>query len=89
MGTDTRPCVTLAALLAALDPSERLFITHRLGPRESEAVAEGTVEELRASCCVEVCGGNIVSRIAVDVDVWPETPAPVLFVTIGGREDRP
>lgn len=89
MGTNDLPRVTLATLLDGLKPSKRLFIAHRLGPHESEAVAEGTVEELRATRCVEVCGDNIVEGIAVDVDDWPETPEPVLFVTIGGKEARP
>lgn len=90
MGKDTglRPHVTLAALLDALEPSERLFITHRLGPHESEAVAEGTVEGLRASRCVEVCGDNIVKRIVVDVDDWPDVPEPVVLVTIGEKEEQ-
>lgn len=90
MGKDTgiRPRVTLSALLAALEPSERLFISHHLGPHESEAVAEGTVEELRASRCVEVCGDNTVKRIAVDVDDWPDVPEPMLIVTIGGKEGQ-
>lgn len=86
MGTNDRPRVTLAALFGVLKPSERLFIVHRLGPHETEAVAEGTLEELRATRCVEVCGDNVVEGIAVDVDDWPEIPEPVLFVTIGGKE---
>lgn len=86
MGTNDRSCVTLAALFGVLKPSERLFIAHRLGPHESEAVAEGTLEELRETRCVEVCGDNVVERIAVDVNDWPEIPEPVLLVTIGGKE---
>lgn len=87
MGTNDRPRVTLAALFGVLNPSERLFIVHRLGPHESEAVAEGTLEELRATRCIEVCGDNIVEGITVDD--WPETTEPVLFITIGGKEARP
>lgn len=86
MAETRRNRVTLAALLALLDPSERLFVIHHLGANISEAVAGGTVEELRATRCVEVCGDNIVERIAVDVDDWPDTPAPVLLITIGGKE---
>lgn len=78
-------CVTLAALLGLLEPTERLFVIHHMGADISEAVAGGTVEELRATRCAEVCGDNIVERLAVDVDDWPDTPAPVLLVTIGGK----
>lgn len=78
-------CVTLAVLLGLLKPTERLFVIHHMGADISEAVAGGTVEELRATRCVEVCGDNIVERLAVDVDDWPDTPAPVLLVTIGGK----
>ena len=88
MGTDTRQFMTLAALLAVLKPSERLFIVHSLGPHESEAVAEGTVEELRETPCAKVCGDNVVERIAVDVDDWPDVPEPVLIATIGGKEGK-
>lgn len=80
---------TLAALFATLKPSERLFIVHRLGPHESEAVAEGTLEELRATRCVEVCGDNIVEGLAVDIGgcLWEQEA--VLFVTIGRKEKEP
>lgn len=77
--------ITLSALLDLLKPTERLFVIHHMGADISEAVAGGTVEELRATRCVEVCGDNIVERLAVDVDDWPDTPAPVLLVTIGGK----
>lgn len=30
----------------------------------------------------------IVERIAVDVDDWPDTPAPILLVTIGGKATK-
>ena len=80
--------VTLSDLLSLLDPSARLFVVHHLGANISEAVAGGTGEELRATRCAEVGGDNIVERIAVDVDDWPDTPAPVLLVTIGGKELR-
>ena len=29
---------------------------------------------------------NIVERVAVNVDDWPEVPTPILFITIGGKE---
>jgi len=44
--------ITLSALLGLLGPTEYLFVIHRLGPHECEAVAEGTAEELRATRCV-------------------------------------
>ena len=87
MNTESR--FTLAALFATLKPSERLFVVHRLGPHESEIVAEGTLEELRETRCVEVCGDNVIERIAVDVDDWPETPEPVLYISIGEKEASP
>ena len=78
----------LSALMALLLPKERLFVIHHLGADISEAVAGGTVEELERTRCVEVCGNNIVERIAVDVDDWPDTPAPILLVTIGGKATK-
>lgn len=80
--------ITLSTLLDLLKPTERLFVIHHMGADISEAVAGGTVEELRATRCVEVCGDNIVERLAVDVDDWPDTTAPVLVVTIGRREKQ-
>lgn len=77
--------LTLSGLMALLLPKERLFVIHHLGADISEAVAGGTVEELKRTRCVEVCGNNIVERIAVDMDDWPDTPAPILLVTIGGK----
>ena len=77
--------IIFEALLDLLKPTERLFVIHHMGADISEAVAGGTVEEIRAARCVEVCGDNIVERLAVDVDDWPDTPAPVLLVTIGGK----
>ena len=65
--------LTLSGLMALLLPKERLFVIHHLGADISEAVAGGTVEELERT------------RIAVDVDDWPDTPAPILLVTIGGK----
>ncbi|MGO5023205.1 hypothetical protein ACTQ4E_08955 [Lawsonibacter sp. LCP25S3_G6] len=78
--------LTLAALLSVLKPSEEILVVHRIGPHECEAVAGGTTAELRATRCVEVCGDNIVERVAVNVDDWPEVPTPILFITIGGKE---
>lgn len=80
--------VRLAAVLGVLKPSEEILIVHRIGPHECEAVAGGTVEEVRATRCVEVCGDNVVERIAVSVDDWPDVPTPILFITIGGKEKR-
>ena len=77
--------LTLSGLMALLLPKERLFVIHHLGAYISEAVAGCTFDELERTRCVEVCGNNIVERIAVDVDDWPDTPAPILLVTIGGK----
>lgn len=78
--------ITLSALLNVLTPAQNLFITHRLGPHECEAVAEGTVEELRATECVKVCGDNLVERVSVDAEGYPWDQEAVLLVTIGGKE---
>ena len=84
-----RDRVTLAALLAILQERDRVFIVHRIGPHECEGVAGGTIQELRSTRCVEVCGDNVVERLTLDLDewpdVWPEDAAPVLLVTIGGK----
>lgn len=79
---------TLAALLSVLVPEARLFVVHRLGPHECEAVAEGTAEELRATRCVEVCGENAVVGLSIELDDLTDTPAPVLLVTIGRKENE-
>lgn len=90
MAETRRDRVTLAALLAVLQERDRVFIVHRMGPHECEGVAGGTVQELRSTRCVEVCGENVVERLALDLDewpeVWPDVAAPVLVVTIGGKE---
>ena len=78
--------VTLAALLAVLQERDRVFIVRRMGPHECEAVAGGTVQELRSTRYVEVCGDNVVERLALDLDEWPDEAAPVLVITIGGKE---
>lgn len=99
MAETRRDRVTLAALLAVLQERDRAFIVHRMGPHECEGVAGGTIQELRSTRCVEVCGDNVVERLAMDLDEWPEVwpsddPAPVLVITIGEKEkttapDRP
>lgn len=86
MAETRRDRVTLAALLGVLKSDEEILVVHRIGPNECEAVAGGTAAELRATRCVEVCGDNIVERVAVNVDDWPEVPTPILFITIGGKE---
>ena len=90
MAETRRDRVTLAALLAVLQGEARVFIVHRMGPHECEGVAGGTVQELRSTRCVEVCGENVVERLALDLDqwpeIWPDEAAPVLVVTIGGKE---
>lgn len=86
MAETRRDRVTLAALLGVLKSDEEILVVHRIGPNECEAVAGGTAAELRATRCVEICGDNIVERVAVNVDDWPEVPTPILFITIGGKE---
>lgn len=80
--------VTLSVLLSAIDPEVRVFIIHHMGADCYEAVAEGTAERVRGSRCVEVCGDRAVEKITVDSDDWPDTPAPVLIITIGGKEPK-
>ena len=94
MAETRRDCVTLAALLVVLQERDRVFIVHRMGPHECEGVAGGTAQELRSTRCVEVCGDNVVECLALDLDEWPEkwpsdNPAPVLVITIGGKEVSP
>ena len=93
MAETRRDRVTLAALLAALQDGDRVFIVNRMGPHECEAVAGGTAQELRSTRCVEVCGDNVVERLALDLDewpeVWPDEAAPVLVITTGGKEGEP
>ena len=90
MAETRRDRVTLAALLAVLQERDRVFIVRRMGPHECEGVAGGTVQELRSTRCVEVCGDNVVDRLALDLDqwpeIWPDEAATVLVVTIGGQE---
>ena len=77
--------ITLSALLGLLKPTERLFIIHHMGADISEAVAGGTVEELRATRCAEVCGDNIVECLTVDMEGYPWEQEATLLVTIGGK----
>lgn len=79
---------TLSALLSVTAPDTRLFILHHMGADCYEAVTEGTVERVQDSRCVEVCGDHVVEKITVDADDWPDTPAPVLIITIGGKEPK-
>ena len=72
MAETRRDCGTLAVLLAVLQEQDRVFIVHRIRPRECEGVAGGTAQELRSTRCVEVCGDNVVERLALDLDEWPE-----------------
>ena len=71
MAETRRDRVTLAALLAVLQDGDRVFIVHRMGPHECEAVAGGTVQELHSTRCVEVCGDNVVERLTLDMEEWP------------------
>lgn len=85
MGQNKSSCLTLAVFLEILNPTERLFVIHHMGADIFEAVAGGTVEELRATRCVEVCGDNIVERAAVEQDGYPWDTEPCLVVTIGEK----
>ena len=53
-------------------------------------VAGGTIQELRSTRFVEVCGDNVLEAITLDLDqwpeIWPDEAAPVLVITIGGKE---
>lgn len=73
--------VTLSALLDTLSPDTFLFIAHRLGPHELESVACGTVQQLQDSRCAEVCGENVVERVAID-----DPALGMMVITIGGKE---
>lgn len=85
-----RKRVKLSEILALLEPEDHVFIMHRLAPLECEAVAGGTVAEVIAARCVEVCGDNIVERLKPGADDWPpDTVGPVLLITIGGKEAQP
>lgn len=77
--------LTLSNILDLLNPAEHLFVIHRLGPHECEAVAEGTAEELRAAHCTEVCGENPVEHLAIEESGYPWDTTPVLIITIGEK----
>lgn len=84
--------LTLSALLALLQPDDRVIIFHRLGPQFLETVANGTVQELLAAQCVEVCGDNVVEKIEMGVDEspveWVSEGVPFLGITIGGKAEE-
>lgn len=80
--------ITLSGLLSIVDPEAQTLIIHRMGADCYEAVATGPVREARVARCVEACGDRLVEKITVDSDDWPDAPAPVLIITIGGKEPR-
>lgn len=78
-------CITLSALLALLKPADHVFLIHRIGPHECEAVGGGTVREMRETPCVEVCGECEVEDLALDTEDlpgWVDEEMPVLVITI-------
>lgn len=83
-GVDTaEQKITLSSLLSTVDPEAQLLIIHHMGANCYEAVATGPARESGVARCVEACGGCPVEKITVDSDDWPDTPAPVLIITIG------
>ncbi len=81
--------IVLAQLLAVLtEPATNLLIIQRLGPGADEAVAVGTVAELKVSPCVEACGDRKVEKIAIEAEGYPWTAQPVMIVTIGPRGEK-
>ena len=91
MGTDMNQR-TLSSVLTVLPLLERVFILHRMGPHELEAVGGGTVQELKDLRCVEVCGENMVECMELAADEpnaeWMDMDTPVLVITIGGKDQR-
>lgn len=88
MGRGSRKNITLSAVLALLQPEDHIFIIHRIGPHECEAVGGGTVQEIRETKCVEVCGKNGVVELALDTEElpgWTEEGTPILVITIQER----
>lgn len=77
--------ITLSGLLSVVDPETQTLIIHHMGADCYEAVYSGFVREAMSSRCVEVCGDRPVEKVAVDVDDWPDTPTPVLIITIGEK----
>ena len=81
--------LTLRALLALLQPHDRAMIFHRLGQQFLETVANGTVQELLTTRCVEACGDNVIEKIEMSVEEspveWVSEGVPILVVTIGGK----
>ena len=80
--------ITLSDLLSIVDPEAQTLIIHHMGADCYEAVATGPVREAQVARCVAACGDQLVEKITVDSDDWPDTPAPVLIITIGGKEPR-
>ena len=74
---------TLRAYLEPVAPETGLLILHHMGADCYEAIHSGTVRDAMLSRCVEVCGDHPVEKVAGDVDDWPDTPSPVLIITIG------
>lgn len=81
--SQTKEKTTLSALLSVVDPKAQTLIIHHMGADCYEAVATGPVRDAQVARCVEACGGCPVEKITVDSDDWPDTPAPVLIITIG------
>lgn len=80
--------VALSALFPVVDPEAQVLIIHHMGANCYEAVAIGPARETQVARCVEACGDQLVEKVTVDSDDWPDTPAPVLVITIGGKEPR-
>lgn len=76
---------TLRAYLEPVDQEAGTIILHHMGADCYEAVYSGSAREAMSSRCVEVCGDRPVEKVAVDVDDWPDTPTPVLIITIGEK----
>ena len=96
MAETRRDCVTLASVLGLLQDEDNAFIlchgNPRYGPCEYEAAAGGTARSLRAARCMKECGDNVVEKLWLEADDWPEVwpesngAAPVLVIVVGGKE---
>lgn len=75
--------ITLAALLGLLADEDHAFIIRRRSPHECEAVATGTVKDLR-SAHMEILRDKAVDRLWLDV--WPYENMPVLAILIREKE---